>query len=236
MAIHREQIFEIADALVAQGTNPTLAAVRKALGKGSFTTIQEVMVEWRAERATQHEPSREAPPRAVEERLQLLGGEIWAAALEMANARLAADREALEARRLEMEQRQAEAAEMADQMAEELETLKDQAGKLEEESVAWKQEKISLESEVSRLSALLEKNKALHAAADERADDFRLKALSLDNMLEKERKESMDLREAMAGWRSRCNLLEEQNKILLGKVGPISMEEPTKGKGRKPAD
>jgi hypothetical protein len=70
-------------------------------------------------------------------------------------------------------------------------TLKERVGKQEEERVAWRQEKNSLESKVSRLSALLEKNQALYAAADERAEDFRRKALNLDTMLESGREWSI---------------------------------------------
>ena len=43
MAVTREQIFAVADELDAAGQKPTLAAVRKALGGGSFTTISEAM-------------------------------------------------------------------------------------------------------------------------------------------------------------------------------------------------
>ena len=39
MAITTEQIWSAADALDAAGQSPTLAAVRKAVGGGSFTTI-----------------------------------------------------------------------------------------------------------------------------------------------------------------------------------------------------
>ena len=42
MAITREQIWNAADEIDAAGQNPTLAAVRKAVGGGSFTTIQDL--------------------------------------------------------------------------------------------------------------------------------------------------------------------------------------------------
>ena len=47
MAITKDQIFAVADEIDAAGQNATLAAVRKALGGGSFTTISEGMTEWR---------------------------------------------------------------------------------------------------------------------------------------------------------------------------------------------
>ena len=51
MAITRERIFEVAEAMDAAGQVPTLAAVRKAIGGGSFTTISEAMTEWKANKA-----------------------------------------------------------------------------------------------------------------------------------------------------------------------------------------
>lgn len=64
MAITRSQIFEAAEGLDAAGLNPTLAAVRKALGSGSFTTISEAMGEWRKLRARRAPPNSEPLPEA----------------------------------------------------------------------------------------------------------------------------------------------------------------------------
>jgi chromosome segregation ATPase len=121
MAITKDQIFGAADEIDAAGLNPTLAAVRKALGGGSFTTISEGMTDWKARKAARETPLREPPPPAVADRLAELGAEIWSAALELANGRLAGEREALEAARLQLEADKAEAAELADQVTGELE-------------------------------------------------------------------------------------------------------------------
>ena len=43
MPLTAEQIHTAADALVEAGERPTLAAVRRAVGGGSFTTISEAM-------------------------------------------------------------------------------------------------------------------------------------------------------------------------------------------------
>lgn len=124
MAITKDQIFAVADEIDAAGQNATLAAVRKALGGGSFTTISDGMTEWRARKAAKETPLREPAPSAVADRLAELGTEIWAAALELANSRLASEREALEAARLQLQADKAEAAELADQVAAELEIAK----------------------------------------------------------------------------------------------------------------
>lgn len=121
MAINKEQIFAAADELDAEGQNPTLANVRKKLGgTGSFTTISDAMQEWRAKKAAQAAPIREPAPQAITDKLAELGGDLWAVALEIANGRLATEREALEAVRQEMEGAHQEAVELADQLSTDL--------------------------------------------------------------------------------------------------------------------
>jgi hypothetical protein len=124
MAITKDQIFSVADELDAAGQNPTLAAVRKALGGGSFTTISEGMVEWKARKTAKETPLREPAPAVIVDRLASFGAELWAEALALANGRLAVEREALETARGQLEATSAEAAELADQVAAELDEAK----------------------------------------------------------------------------------------------------------------
>ena len=118
------EIFAVADGIDAADQNATLAAVRKALGGGSFTTISEGMTERKARKTAQESPLREPAPSAVADRLAELGAEIWSCALELANGRLATERDALDAARLQLEADKAEAAELADQVTAELEVAK----------------------------------------------------------------------------------------------------------------
>nr|WP_295084875.1 DNA-binding protein [uncultured Roseateles sp.] len=128
MAITKEDIYAAADALVAEGKNPTLANVRKALGGGSFTTISEGVAAWKEDRTAQPAPLQEPPPAAVADKFSGLLAEVWAAALGMANARLASEREALEAARVELEDERRQAAELAAQVSADL----DQANQVRE--------------------------------------------------------------------------------------------------------
>jgi len=127
------RIFEIADELDAAGQNPTLASVRKALGGGSYTTISQAMNEWRAKKAAKETPIREAAPQAIAELLEQVGMEVWAQALQLANGRLSAEREALEKARQEIEAQRQEAAELADQVSAELEAARQDASSLREQ-------------------------------------------------------------------------------------------------------
>lgn len=120
MAITKEDIYAAADALVSEGKNPTLANVRKALGGGSFTTISEGVAAWKEDRMAQPAPLHEPPPAAVAEKFSGLLAEVWAVALGMANARLASEREALEAARVELEDERRQAAELAAQVSADL--------------------------------------------------------------------------------------------------------------------
>ena len=121
MAITTPDIHAAADKIAAQGATPTLAAVRYALGGGSFTTISEAMKEWKASQQASATPIREPAPAAIADRMAAAASETWAAAVEMANDRMRSEREALDVARGEMEKAQAEAAELADQLAADLE-------------------------------------------------------------------------------------------------------------------
>jgi chromosome segregation ATPase len=123
MAITKDQIFQAADQLTTAGESATMAAVRKLLGGGSYTTINEGLKEWKAKQQATVTPIREPAPEGISKRLDDVGAEIWAIALELANARLTAEREALEATRIQLETAQQEATELADQLSGELETL-----------------------------------------------------------------------------------------------------------------
>ena len=126
MAISVEDVFAIASQLAESGQQPTLAAVRTALGGGSFTTISEAMKSWRATQQAVASSTREAAPTAVMERINQLGTEVWSLAIGMANDRLAKEREAFEHAKADMAQAHSETAELADQMTVELESARAQ--------------------------------------------------------------------------------------------------------------
>lgn len=127
MAITKDIIWAAADTLDAEGHNPTLAAVRKAVGGGSYTTIQAAMTEWKERRAQRQTAPREAPPAVIAERLQELGSEIWAIAAEQAHLRLSTERETWAAECAKLEASRQEATDLADQLTAELEELRQRA-------------------------------------------------------------------------------------------------------------
>ena len=91
-----EDIHEAANELVEQGINPTLANVRKHLGKGSFTDIAEAMKVWRSKQEDERQLQEIDLPTSINERLNALGGELWQLAVTVADERLSSERQAME--------------------------------------------------------------------------------------------------------------------------------------------
>ena len=173
MAITKEQIFNVADVLDSTGQNPTLALVRKQLGGGSYTTISEAMVEWKARKAAKEgSGQREPAPPLVLRRLEELGAEIWELALDLANGRLAADREALEAIRVDLEAGKTEAAELADQVTAELETLQGKVSVLQAAEQAACDEAEGLREKLAECAERVATAEARAVEIEKRADDL----------------------------------------------------------------
>ncbi|ELV9468989.1 DNA-binding protein [Salmonella enterica] len=93
------------------------------------------MIKWRAQKvrsASAHEPA----PHTVTERLIAFGDDIWALALEIADASFSTEREALEKSRFETEEARLEATTLVDQLTAELVQARSHIVTLEEQLVA----------------------------------------------------------------------------------------------------
>jgi chromosome segregation ATPase len=177
MAITKDDIFQAANELDALGQSPTLAAVRKHLGGGSFTTISEAMSEWKSKKTAKEMPLREPVPQGMQDQLSSLGGEIWALAMATANARLESERQSLEDKRVAGEIERQAAVELADQVIAELEELKQKAIEMEAERVTTQQTILNLSKD---LAAAMERAVAAETRVVEishRADDLNAELL-----------------------------------------------------------
>lgn len=205
MAITKERIWAAADELDAAGLNPTLAAVRKAVGSGSFTTIQEAITEWKARRSAKATPAMEPPPPAIAERMTELGAQIWSVAQDMAHARLAADREALAIEREQTEAERREAMELADSLSGELDQARARIASLEtseaDSRAAQQQAGQRLATAEARVMSLEEQSRALISERDQA------------------REEATSAREQAAIARGKVEALEAQLAALLARVG-----------------
>ena len=173
MAITKNQIFQVADQLTVAGESVTLAAVRKLLGGGSYTTINEALKEWKAKQQVAVMPLREPAPEGISKRLDEVGAEVWAIALELANARLTSEREALEATRQQLETAQQEATELADQLSAELETLQAQHLQAAQDLQTASTTLETLRQENASLSRQLATTEARAEETTKRADDLK---------------------------------------------------------------
>lgn len=192
MAITKDRIFEVAEAMDAAGQVPTLAAVRKAIGGGSFTTISEAMTEWKTHKAAKETPLREPAPPALAERLTEFGAELWAIALDLANRRLAAERESLDAARVQLEAEKQEAAELADQVTGELETLQTKLAALEAAELAARTEAVGLREQLAKTGERA-------ATAEARAGEIEKRADDLNAELQRVNSQNAELVKALAG-------------------------------------
>lgn len=173
MAITKDQIHQAADQLTAAGESATMAAVRKLLGGGSYTTINEGLKEWKAKQQAVVMPLREPAPEGISKRLDDVGAEIWAIALELANARLTSEREALEATRIQLETAHQEATELADQLSAELETLQAQHLQATKDLQSVSTALETLRQENATLSRQLATTEARAEETTKRADDLK---------------------------------------------------------------
>jgi Plasmid replication region DNA-binding N-term len=111
MPITKEQLFTAADALVADGIEPTLEAIRSKLGvvmPPPTDAIAETnaMNAWKAHHATKRQLAGESVPTAIIARVNQFSNELWAKALAQANELIAPERKAMEIARTEFETRQ----------------------------------------------------------------------------------------------------------------------------------
>ncbi len=208
MAITTESIIAVANQIVEDGGNPTLANVRAALGGGSFTTISEAMRTWKEARRAEAAPIREPAPAAVTERLSEVGSELWGVAIAIANERLGNEREALEQTRIELEQSRAEAAEMADALSADLDVAKAAIAKQANEISAAEQVAVEMSRQIDELSRQLNlAQDEAHSSAAALAE-LRTRAADLTSMLEKERADRVVAEGAKAASEQRAAVLD----------------------------
>ena len=153
-----EEIHAAADGLDAQGLRPTLQAVRKALGRGSFTTISAAMSSWRPPQASVT-TAEEPVPDAVAERAAGFAAQLWALAVAAAEERIAAQKEELAAERAELVATRDEAVALADAITAELD-----------------EQRAASAAQIQQLTEQLEQAAASLAAAQQSGEQYRAAA------------------------------------------------------------
>ena len=206
-SISEEQVFEAADALVAQGKEVTPTALLSSLGSGSFTTIYKHLSAWEASRASAVTDRAAVIPEAV---LSAFGAAWRAATAEAGKEVLAVKEQSAE-----------EVAAAKAQFQEALETIE----RLEAESES---DATQLEAQAARIAEL---ESALHQSENERSAlkatleqvQNQLKAQEADltrlhKDLESARKDRDNAIKEAAELRGKASTLESQNKELLARL------------------
>ena len=152
------------EALSQRGETPTLEAIRKEAGGGSFSTITSARRLWQSRKLMLGPTLSSEIPAALSNYV----GEVWSKACELADSNVAAERTALVAARQELEQGQGELCETADRLAAEAERLAAECDALraERDALLSRLDKVTAERDAShallreQLAALLPQGKA----------------------------------------------------------------------------
>ena len=182
MAITTNDIHTAADALVARGKKPTLAAIRAELGTGSFSTISEGLKTWKQQQV-QQVPAVEAPE-AVAQRAAELAVQVWVVAQEEAEQRMQLERATMEQQRQELENARVEAMEAADTAVTAQEALQQQLEATKAQHAAVQQQVAVLQAQLVETVARAERAETLANAARAAESEAREAAAELRGRLE----------------------------------------------------
>jgi chromosome segregation ATPase len=171
-SISEEQVFEAADALVAQGKEVTPTALLGSLGSGSFTTIYKHLSAWEASRATAVTDRAAVIPETV---LSAFGAAWRAASAEAGKEVLAVKEQAAE-----------DVAAAKAQFQEALETIE----RLEGESEADASRIDSLSAKIAELEKALHQSENEKAALQATCEQLRHQVKSQDSELERLHKDA----------------------------------------------
>lgn len=124
MALTTESIHAAADQLHAGGINPTQTKVREHLGGGSFSTIGEALKSWKQDKEEHEQLKYTDMPDSLRDESTVFIAKLWQAADQIANERLAAERQALAIAQSKSQQELDDAAEAIEALeSEQAETL-----------------------------------------------------------------------------------------------------------------
>jgi chromosome segregation ATPase len=218
MALTHEQIWKTADELNAGGVKPTLAAVRKAIGSGSYTTISEALKEWRQQKEQVDRVDEVVVPDAVKSVVLDAGKAIWQAALETSREEVEGMRSSLKEREEELSKESAEALALADQMSNEAEQSKAEIKQLEEsmieaETQAKEAEAVAEERE-KRIRSLEEDKEALQEQLGKTKEEYKRQFQKFTDC----EKVNADLRIENARLQERFENSEQRAKELAAQV------------------
>jgi septal ring factor EnvC (AmiA/AmiB activator) len=200
--VTRDQVFEAADALAAEGIPPTVKRVRERIG-GSFSTITPHFAAWKEERGGRGVANIPDMPKAVAGAARAM----WATAWNAAQDAIRTERDGLTAARREMDK---ERAELAQEIVD-LETKLD-AVQADRESVA-----ATPEAETKR-----------HREAEEKMSDLRIENARLEERIANTERRAEELRDQVTRLEGELARLAQQKNE--SKPAPKPRDKPASKK------
>lgn len=146
-SITKTDVVTAANALLAEGVNPSANKVRDMLKKGSFSTIQGYLEEWR-----QGSPTRlKDVPQDVQEYLVTIAADLWERAQEAANAVIEGEREELRQERATLMKEVDKALVKTEVIQERVVEVEAELKQAQRDSARYRQELASANNDVSTL-------------------------------------------------------------------------------------
>jgi chromosome segregation ATPase len=198
----REHVFETADAIYREGEHPSTVKVFQRIGRGSMTTIQKYLKEWRPEVGSGEKESVEMPA-DVRDAVSRFALEMWRRLSAVTQGELEAVRKNASDEVTRVQSEFAQMAEMADSLQGEL------------EGVTGDRERLSNDLERIKRELAEEKGKAIERenrlmiAIDEKIR-FQDEVRQLDRALSKTREQVTTLEKNVEGMTKCCHSLEDE--------------------------
>lgn len=171
--VGRDDVFQAADQLDADGRKPTLEAVRAVIGRGSYATITQYLREWKKLKEHQQEPEavhEEAVPERIERLMQGVARQIWAEARNTAELRLSTEREEMEKVNAQLGQQHQEALDLADTLEMQKDKLADQVAHLLPHIETLESKVQTAEAKATQVQAVLEEARTHHKEQQARTE------------------------------------------------------------------
>ncbi len=180
MSITLDDIRAAADSISERGVKPTLALVRRELGRGSYTTISEAMRDWRAQRAQAAPSPVDDVPDSVRDlarqQAEAAAQSIWTTAQDIAANQVEAERQALEQVRSRMEGESREGVEVADQLSAELAQTQQALASERQQRTAIDQEAMTLRTQAESAATRIQDLQGRLSAAESQRDSAKQQA------------------------------------------------------------
>ena len=196
-----QTVIEAAQTLVEEGRKPTVRAVRQQIGAGSLRDIHAALRQWREGGGTPAAP--EQTPGAVSATAREQAEELWKIARRVADARLEAKRQELEAARAAAEAELSDMITMADELRGELveaRAARDSArSMLAGERQRWEREAASMEARALGAANRVREVLAERDEARQEVRDALQRAARLEGQVQALRAQASDRRQGAAG-------------------------------------